>query len=222
MSIYQVLLNQLPYLLQGLGVAVVLLAALLAVGLVLGLIFALVEVYGPLWLRLPVYVVERVARGVPAIILLFLFYYGLGNVLAVSSFVAAVAALGLRSAGYQSQIFRSAIQSVPSGQMLAARAIGLGRPGAVANIVLPQAVRHAIGPWSNEFSAEFKDTSLAYVIGVVELTRQAHYIVSNQQGHTLTVFLFAAVLYFIVNRIGNSALYRLEARLAVPGFERRS
>jgi len=222
MSIYGVLLDQLPYLLQGLGIAVLLLMALLVVGLVLGLFFALVEIYGPLWARLPVYALERFARGVPAIILLFLFYYGIGNVYAIPSFAAAVAALGLRSGGYQSQIFRGAIQSVPYGQMLAARAIGMGRMGAVAYIIVPQALRHAIGPWSNEFSAEFKDTSLAYVIGVIELTRQAHYIISNQHGHTLPVLLFAAVLYFVVNRFGNSLLYRLEDRLEVPGFERRS
>lgn len=222
MSIYQVLFEQFPYLLQGLGVAVVLLVALLAVGLVLGLCFALLELYGPLWARIPAYMLERFARGVPAIILLFLCYYGMGGVLTLSSFTAAVVALGLRSGGYQSQIFRGAIQSVPHGQATAARAVGMSRMGAVWFIVIPQAVRHAIGPWSNEFSAEFKDTSLAYVIGVVELTRQAHYIISNQQGHTLTVFVFAGMLYFVVNRIGTSLLYRLEDRLAVPGFERRS
>lgn len=222
MSIYKVLFDQLPFLLNGLGVAVVLLIALLLVGLVLGLLFAVVEVYAPLWARVPVYVVERFARGVPAVILLFLFYYGSTGIYEISSFTAAVGALGLRSAGYQSQIFRGALQSVPDGQMLAARAIGMSRIGAVANIIVPQALRHAVGPWSNEFSAEFKDTSLAYVIGVVELTRQAHYIISNQQGHTLTVFVFAAFLYFVVNRLGNSLLYRLESRLTVPGFERRS
>ena len=92
---------------------------------------------------------------------------------------------------------------------------------AIRWILFPQAIRHAIGPWTNEFSSEIKETSLAYVIGVVELTRQAHYIITSTQGNVLTVFAVVALLYFIVNKAGNSGLYWLEARLAVPGFEKR-
>src|SRR5699024_5025269 len=103
----------------------------------------------------------------------------------------------------------------------AARAMGMSKLQAIRFVMLPQALRHTIGPWTNEFSAEIKDTSLAYVIGVVELTRQARYIISNTGGNILLVFAVVAFLYFIINKIGNGALYRLEARLAIPGFERR-
>jgi len=198
-----------------------LLAALLAVGIVLGLGFALLQVYGHWAFRLATLAFERVFRGIPAIVLLLLCFYGVGEYADISPFAAAVLALGLRSAAYQSQIFRGAIQSVPTGQMTAARAIGMSRLMAIRSVVLPQALRHAIGPWTNEFSSELKATSLAYVIGVVELTRQARYIISSTQGNILVVFLVVAVLYFVVNRLGNMALYALERRLAVPGFERR-
>ena len=217
--IWEVILNQMPYMLYGLWVALQLLAALLSIGIVLGLALALVEVYGPrslYWLGI---VFERVFRGIPAVVLLLLFYYGLTGYIELSSFAAAVVAFGLRSTAYQSQIFRGAIQSVPAGQMMAARALGMSRAMAIATIVLPQALRHAIGPWTNEFSSELKLTSLAYVIGVVELTRQAKYIISNTQGNVLIVFGVVALMYFIVNWVGNRALYRLESRLAVPGFE---
>ncbi|MBB4285719.1 amino acid ABC transporter permease [Roseospira goensis] len=220
--IWQTLYDNLPFLMHGTWVALQLLAALLALGLVLGLTLALGQVYGPWPARLGGWAFERVFRGVPAVVLLLLFYYGVTDFVALSSFLAAVLALGLRSAAYQSQIFRGAIQSVPAGQMQAARAIGMGRWQAIRTIVLPQAARHAIGPWTNEFSSELKATSLAYVIGVVELTRQAKYIVSNTQGNILIVFGVVALIYFIVNRLGNAVLYRVEARLAVPGFERRS
>lgn len=220
--IWEIVWNHMPYLLEGLAIAVQLLVALLALGLVLGLAIALMEVYGHWSCRLAGMVFERVFRGIPAVVLLLLFYYGVTDFIEMSSFAAAVFALGLRSTAYQSQIFRGAIQSVPQGQMMAARAMGMSKLKAVAYIVLPQALRHSIGPWTNEFSSELKATSLAYVIGVVELTRQAKYIISSTQGNILFVFAVVALLYFVVNRAGNWALYRLEGRLAVPGFERRA
>lgn len=220
--IWEILYSNLPFLLQGTWIALQLLAALLVLGIALGLSLALGQVYGGWVFRAVGLVFERIFRGIPAVVLLLLFYYGLSDYVEISSFLAAVLALGLRSAAYQSQIFRGAIQSVPAGQMMAARAIGMSRWQAVKEIILPQAARHAIGPWTNEFSSELKATSLAYVIGVVELTRQAKYIVSNTQGNILIVFGVVALIYFIVNRLGNMALYRAEARLAVPGFERRA
>src|SRR3546814_19120196 len=74
-----ILISNFPYLLEGLGVALVLLAALLVLGIVLGLLIALLQVYGPRsrWVRAPIFAFERVFRGVPIIILLFIFYYGL-------------------------------------------------------------------------------------------------------------------------------------------------
>jgi len=221
MTIFETILSQMPHLLTGLWIALQLLACLLALGFVLGLGLALMEVYGHWTLRWFGILFERIFRGIPAIVLLLLFYFGVTDFIELGSFTAAVLALGLRSAAYQSQIFRGAILSVPPAQMQAARAMGMSGAMAVRDIILPQALRLSIGPWTNEFSSEMKATSLAYVIGVVELTRQAKYIISNTQGNILIVFAVVAALYFIFNRLGNWALYRLERRLAVPGFEQR-
>lgn len=222
MDIYDVLIRDFPFLLNGLGVAIALLFCLLVIGLFLGLAICLVQLYGPRshFVQWPLVVYERIFRGIPIIIMLFIFFYGLSGVYDISAFAAAVLAMGLRSAAYQSQIFRSAFQSVPEGQMLAARAMGMSSSKAIAYIVLPQAIRHAIGPWTNEFSSQIKETSLAYVIGVVELTRQAHYIITSTQGNVLIVFAVVALLYFVLNRAGNSALYAFERKLSVPGFEK--
>ncbi|MGO2008075.1 amino acid ABC transporter permease [Vreelandella alkaliphila] len=222
MDIYDVLIRDFPFLLKGLGVAIVLLAALLLIGFVLGMAICLTQLYGPKsrLIQWPIKVYERIFRGIPIIIMLFIFYYGISGVWDISAFGAAILAMGLRSAAYQSQIFRSAFQSVPAGQMMAARAMGMSKLGAIRYIIFPQAARHAIGPWTNEFSSEIKETSLAYVIGVVELTRQAHYIITSTQGNVLTVFAVVALMYFILNRTGNSLLYAFERKLAVPGFEK--
>lgn len=222
MNIYDVLIRDFPFLLKGLAVAIVLLAALLLIGFVLGMAICLIQLYGPKsrLVQWPLKVYERIFRGIPIIIMLFIFYYGISGVWDISAFGAAILAMGLRSAAYQSQIFRSAFQSVPAGQMMAARAMGMSKLSAIRYIMFPQAARHAIGPWTNEFSSEIKETSLAYVIGVVELTRQAHYIITSTQGNVLTVFAVVALLYFILNRAGNSLLYAYERKLAVPGFEK--
>ncbi|MGP9571759.1 amino acid ABC transporter permease [Halomonas sp. AOP5-CZ2-32] len=222
MDIYDVLMRDFPFLLKGLGVAIVLLVALLLIGFVLGLSICLVKLYGSKsrLVQWPLIIYERVFRGIPIIIMLFIFYYGISGIWDISAFGAAILAMGLRSGAYQSQIFRSAFQSVPAGQMMAARAMGMSNMSAIRYIVFPQAVRHAIGPWTNEFSSQIKETSLAYVIGVVELTRQAHYIITSTQGNVLTIFAVVALMYFILNRAGNSLLYAFERKLAVPGFEK--
>ncbi|GAB3673171.1 amino acid ABC transporter permease [Salinisphaera aquimarina] len=219
--IVETLWLNLPYLLEGAGVTVLLAVALLAIGIVVGLALALAQVYGRLGLPLLATLVERLFRGIPAIVLLFLFYYGISIFYDIGAFPAAALALGLRSAAYQSQIFRGAILSIPSGQMAAARAIGMSGAMAVASIILPQAFRQAIGPWGNEALSELKDTSLAYTIGVVELMRQASYLVSDNYGHTLAFYGAAAFVYLLLSLAATLALTQLDRRLAVPGFDTR-
>lgn len=216
--IYQAIWNNLPYLAEGAAITIALAVALLAIGILVGGALGLTQAYGAWPLRWTATLIERLFRAIPAVVLLFLFYYGMTAFYDISSFSAAALALGLRSAAYQSQIFRGAIAAVPSGQMAAARAIGLSRRRAIVDIVLPQAMRQAIGPWTNEALSELKDTSLAYTIGVVELMRQAGYIVSANYGHTLAVYSAAAVMYLLLSLLATWLLQRADARLRVPGF----
>jgi polar amino acid transport system permease protein len=219
--IYQTLLKEFPYLLQGTLVALELLLAFMSLGFIVGIVLSVAEVYGSRWSSTLALMVERFFRGVPAVVLIFLFYYGFSDIYNIPPFAAATLALGFRTGAYQSQIFKSAIQAVGSEQMIAARALGMGKVQAIWSIILPQAMRFAIGPWSNEFASELKDTSLAYTIGVVELLRQAKYIVSYTYGNALVVYGFCAILYLILIRVGNMGLYGIESRLQMPGFEIR-
>lgn len=219
--IYQTLLKEFPYLLKGVLVALELLVAFMSLGFVIGILLSVMEVYGNRWSSMLAVMIERFFRGVPAVVLIFLFYYGLSDIYNISSFTAATLALGLRTAAYQSQIFKGAIQAVGSGQMEAARAIGMSKVQAIWSIIFPQALRFGIGPWSNEFASELKDTSLAYTIGVVELLRRAKYIVSYTYGNALIVYGLCAIIYLILVRSGNTILYRIESKLQMPGFEMR-
>lgn len=219
--IWRILIGEMPYLLDGTRVALELLFWFISLGFAIGIVLAVMEVYGNRLFLILAVMIERFFRGVPAVVLLFLFFYGLSDIYELSSFAAATLALGLRSAAYQSQIFRGAMQAIPSGQMMAAQAIGMSKFKAIRHIIIPQAMRLAIGPWTNEFASELKDTSLAYTIGVVELLRRGKYIVSYTYGNALIVFGFCAIIYLILTRVGNMILYHFEDRLWVPGFERR-
>ena len=175
MEIFGVLAGEAPYLFKGLLITIELLIGLLSVGLIGGLFLAVLEVYGGTVASKIAMLIQRGLRAIPALVLLFLSYYALD----FPPLITSILALGLRSSAYQSQIFRGAIQSIKSGQMMAARSMGMTRIQGIWHVVIPQAIRLAIGPWSNEFASETKDTSLAYVVGVVEIMRRSRYIISN-------------------------------------------
>jgi len=168
-------------------------------------------------------VYEWFFRGIPEIVLLMLVYFGLRQFgVALSPFVAAVIALGLRSSAYQSQIFRGTIQSVGQGQTLAALSLGMTHFGAIRRVVLPQALRFSVPSWSNEFTSALKDTTLAYTIGVVEVLREARYLVAREFELALPAFIVVALLFLVLILIGNWCLQRLDDKLRVPGFEQTS
>ncbi len=212
-----------PVFWQGMLVNLQLLLGLLSIGLAIGILVAIIEVYAPRPLAAVASGYEWFFRGIPEIVLLFLFYFGLTRAgWAVSPFMAAVLALGARSSAYQSQIFRGALSSIPAGQMMAARSLGMGRVAAIGRIILPQALRLSIPPWSNEFSAVLKDTTLAYSIGVVDVLRQARYMSVRTPAVSLTAFIVVALMFLVLTYAGNWMLGLLEARVRVPGLEGRA
>jgi len=217
MEIWNVLSGEAPYLLKGLLITIELLVGLLILGFVGGLFLAIVEVYGGRFVSKLAAFIQRALRAIPALVLLFLAYYALS----LPPLFTAIIALGLRSSAYQSQIFRGSIQAIKSGQMLAARSMGMTRFQGIWYVVIPQAIRLAIGPWSNEYASETKDTSLAYVIGVVEIMRRSRYIISYTYGNALLIYGIVALVYLVITRGGNAVLYWLESKLRVPGFEKR-
>lgn len=194
--------------------------SLLALGFVVGTMIALLQVYGNRTLRTLAFGYEWIFRSIPALVLLILFYFGPSEFgVEVSSFLAATIALGFRSSAYQSQIFRGAIQALPSGQMLAARSVGLSRAQAVTSIILPQAFRLAIPAWSNEFSSVVKDTTLAYAVGLNEILRHARYIIVQHYNLAMLAYLTVALIFLVLTYAGNSGLGWLEGRARIPGLE---
>jgi polar amino acid transport system permease protein len=104
--------------------------------------------------------------------------------------------------------------------MTAARSIGMSKFQAIWHIILPQALRRSIPPWSNEYSSVVKDTSLAYAVGVIELVREGRYIIVRTF-EPMLIYITIAVIYFVLTYAGNRSLGYLEERLEIPGFETR-
>ncbi len=201
----------------------------IALGAVLALGLALMRLSG-LWpldwfARLYIFVF----RGTPLLVQIFLIYYGLGQFPEVRHSVlwpllrepywCAVLALMLNTAAYSSEIIRGGLQSVPSGQIEAARACGMSRFMLFRRITLPLAIRQALPGYGNEMISMVKATSLASIITLMEITGVAAKIISETY-RAIEVFVVAGALYlainFILTRLVALAEYRLGASQRAP------
>ncbi len=186
-------------LLEGAKMTVILSVLSIILGLLVGLPVAIMETYGGKVLRYIAMVYEGILRGIPllAIYMVIFFSIPLLTGIGLPAFWAAVIGLGIRSSAYQSQIFRSTIQAVGEGQIEAAYSLGMSKLETLRYVVLPQAIRMAVPAWMNEYVIVLKDTSIALAIGIVELTRQAQYLVSIT-GEPFRYYGLAAFLYLIM------------------------
>jgi polar amino acid transport system permease protein len=178
------------------------------------------QVFGSPWTKKFIGIYVWFFRGLPILVLLFLFYYGLFNMIGLnlSAFVAAVLVLGLRSSAYQAQIFRGSIQSLGQGQLLAAQSLGMSKEKAIWNIILPQALRMAIPGWSNEYPAMLTESAVTYAIGVMEVLTRGNFIASRTY-KPMPIYLTCAIIFLILSYSGMKLLHILEEKVRIPGFE---
>jgi polar amino acid transport system permease protein len=213
------ILEGLPYILQGIWVTVTVVLGALGMGFLLGLPLAVAQVYGNRIIRRLVGIYVWFFRGVPLLVLLFLFYFGLLTALDInlSPFIVAIIVLGLISSAYQSQILRGAILSLPEGQFKAARALGMSDSKAIVFIILPQALRLAIPGWSNEYTILLKDTAVTYALGVAEVMARAHHVASRTYQH-FWLYILAGFIFLALTYLGTTALRVLEDKVRIPGY----
>ncbi|MGI6486578.1 MAG: amino acid ABC transporter permease [Tepidanaerobacteraceae bacterium] len=124
----------------------------------------------------------------------------------------------MNSSAYQAEYFRGAILSINKGQMMAAEALGMTRRQAIANIILPQALRLVLPPWSNELIYMVKYTSVAFLIAVPELMARGKMIIS-WSFKPLEVLFWVGVIYVIVLSVIAKIVDIIELRLSIPGFQ---
>jgi len=214
-----VIYQSFPYLIRGVIITVGLVMGALGFGFVIGTPMAVGQVYGNKYISGIISFYVWFFRGLPVLVLLFLFYFGLFSLLGfnLSAFTAAILVLGLRSAAYQSQIFRGSIQSLNEGQMLAARSIGMTKVEAIWNIILPQALRISIPGWSNEYAILLKDSAITYAVGVMEILTRANFVATRTY-RPMPIFLTCAVIFIILTYGGVKLLDLLENKVKIPGY----
>ena len=213
-----VVYNALPSILSGSLVTVGNVTLSLTMGLLLGVPMAVAQVYGGPWLRRLVALYVWFFRGVPILVLLFL-CYGLFISIGVSidPFFICCIVLGSTSTAYQSQIFRGSIESLPHGQLNAARALGMRESTGICSIILPQALRLSIPGWANEFSILLKDSAICFVLGTQDIMARTSFVAARTHEH-LALYATAGVLYFVLTLAVLKLLRCLEQKVHVPGY----
>jgi len=200
--------------LQGVELTVSLFLASIAFGFAVGLLFALGKIFGPKAVRLTLTAISDILRAIPPIVLIFIIFVLF--VVDLPPFISVVVALGMISGAYQSEIFRGAIQAVSSGQVEAARSMGMSKIQAIGHVVLPQALRLSIPPFSNETVYVLKGTSIVFLVAVLDLFGTGRVII-GQTLKPLETYLIIALIYIVIV-FGLSRLFAfVEKKYRIPG-----
>lgn len=212
-------LGYLTFLLQGAVWTVGLSLIVLCCGGVLALIVALSRISSLRSLRTVTALYIQLVQGTPVLVLIFLFYFGLPTLLGVSlsPLFAASASLSIYVSAYLGESWRGSIQSVPKAQWETAECLGLSKAQRMTRIILPQAVRIATPPTVGFMVQIIKNTSLASIVGFVELVR-AGQLVNNTIFQPFIIYLLIAVLYFSMCYPLSVLSRRLETRAGDPSY----
>jgi polar amino acid transport system permease protein len=205
----------LPFLWQGLLVSLhaslIVVAASLGIGVVLGMAIT----YGPKLVALPIRGFSDIIRGIPILVLMFFVFYGLPIAVGanINNFIAGVIALSLFSTAQVIEIARGALQSIPRGQMEAAKSIGLTFPQRMVYVILPQSMRRFLPPWINSVTDAVKGSALLSLVGVVDLMQAIQQVIGRTY-EALPLYVLGALIYFVINYTLSVLSRVLETRYA--------
>ncbi|MGJ8530607.1 MAG: amino acid ABC transporter permease [Alphaproteobacteria bacterium] len=212
---FGVIIQSLPFLWEGLQLSLWLTFLAIVGGIVLGTLLALARLSGILPLSLLAAGYVNLIRSVPLILVIFWFYFLVPLVLGrpIGGFYSALIAFVLFEAAYYSEIMRAGIQSVRQGQVFAGKATGLNYWQIQRFVVLPQAFRNMIPILVTQGIILFQDTSLVFVVSLRDFMT-ASSIVARTEGRLVEMYLFAAVVYFVICFAGSLYVRRLKSRMA--------
>jgi len=187
----------------------------IALGFVLGIFIGIARLARAWWISLPATLYVEFFRGVPLVMVIFWIWFIIPQLLRlpIPEYGVALTAFVIFEAAYFGEIVRAGIQSVPRGQVEAATALGLTAVQSMRFVVLPQAVRNMVPSLVTQMIVLFKDTSLASIIGYVDLTKAAQ-IVNNREIRPFELYLFIAVVYWVCTYSMSQVARRFERRPA--------
>lgn len=211
-----ILVDVLPFLIQGLAVTVKVSLGAFVLAMLIGTVVGIARAESHNARRwLSPYV--EIFRGTPLLIQLFFIYYGLPSIgLTMDNYTAGVIGLGLNGGAYISEIVRGSLYAVATGQQDAAAALGFSWLQGMIHIIMPQAVRVALPPLVNAFSALLKDSSLVSVLAITELTRVGQ-LIYTRTFRAFEVYLAVGALYFFTIFTVSIVSRQMERRLNLPG-----
>ena len=200
----------------GLALTIWLAVVSCTLSIIIGVVLGLLCVSQNRFIKYPVLAVVNCIRGIPLLMVIFWMYFLLpafmGRVVPESWTV--IAALTVFTSAYMSQIVQAGIEAIPRGQLEAGLSTGLSRSRVMVYIILPQALRNMIPSFVNQLVSLIKDTSLAFIVGVAELTHVATQVNNRTMIYPAQIFLFIAIIYFILCFMLTSYSRWLEGRLA--------
>ncbi len=222
---FDVIARSLPYLFyDGMTFTLTLTALATLGGIVLGTMLALMRLsaIGPLSVLAAGYV--NLMRSVPLVLMIFWFYFlvpylgqwltGATQPIRVGPFASSLVTFMLFEAAYFCEIMRAGIQSIPRGQVAAAQALGMTYPTTMAYIVLPQAFRNMVPVLLTQTIILFQDTSLVYVLSITDFLGAASKI-AQRDGRLVEMYLFAALVYFVISLAASQCVRLLQQRVAI-------
>ena len=185
----------------------------IVLGFVLGIFIGLARLAEARWIRVPATAYVEFFRGVPLVMVIFWIWFIMPQLLRlpIPEYGVALTAFVIFEAAYFGEIVRAGVQSVSRGQVEAATALGMTTTKTMAYVVLPQALKNMVPSLVTQMIVLFKDTSLASIIGYVDLTKAAQ-IVNNREIKPFQLYLFIAVIYWICTYSMSRVAQRLEHR----------
>ncbi len=209
-----ILVDALPFLMQGLAVTVMVSLGAFVIAMSIGVAVGIARAESQAARRwLGPYV--EIFRGTPLLIQLFFIYYGLPSIgLTMNNITAGVIGLGLNGGAYVSEIVRGSLYAVAKGQHDAAAALGFSWFQGMVHIIVPQTIRVALPPLVNAFSALLKDSSLVSVLAITELTRVSQ-LIYTRTFRAFEIYLAVGVMYFVMIYAVSVVSRRLERRFNV-------
>jgi His/Glu/Gln/Arg/opine family amino acid ABC transporter permease subunit len=187
----------------------------IVLGFVLGIFIGLARLARVPWIRVPATMYVEFFRGVPLVMVIFWIWFIIPQLLRlpIPEYGVALTAFVIFEAAYFGEIVRAGVQSVPRGQVEAATALGMTATKTMAWVILPQALKNMVPSLVTQMIVLFKDTSLASIIGYVDLTKAAQ-IVNNREIKPFELYLFIAVVYWLCTYSLSVMARRLERRTA--------
>jgi glutamate/aspartate transport system permease protein len=222
---WDVIIRSLPYLFfDGMRFTIILTLMATAGGIVIGTLLALARLSSIPGLSHVAGAYVNLIRSMPLVLVIFWFFFlvpyigqwltGASRPIQVGAFLSALVTFTLFEAAYFCEIMRAGIQSIPHGQIQAAQALGMPYWTAMGEIVLPQAFRNMVPVLLTQTIILFQDTSLVYVISVTDFLGAASKV-AQRDGRLVEMYLFAAIVYFIISFVASYSVRRLQHRIAI-------